>query len=158
MRIETAYQSYSEQMLKAMIRFSRDEAAANDAVSQAFTQALINRPLLESMPEPAVKAWLYAAAKNAVTDIKRKEARFVPMDEISPAEEVEPAPDPNNRILAESMLNGLPAELRIPVYLKYYRGCNSTEIGRVLGIPASTVRTRIRAALNQMRSNMKGDI
>ncbi len=156
MLIETAYKKFSRQMLKAMIRFARDETAAGDAVSQAFTQALINRSLLESMPEPAVRAWLYVAARNAVTDIKRKEARFVPLDKTSPTEE--PDPDPNDRILAESMLNGLPTELRIPVYLKYYMGCNSTEIGRALGIPASTVRTRIRTALSRMRNNMKGDI
>lgn len=72
MLIETAYKKFSRQMLKAMIRFARDETAAGDAVSQAFTQALINRSLLESMPEPAVRAWLYVAARNAVTDIKRK--------------------------------------------------------------------------------------
>ena len=35
---------------EAMIRFSRDEAAARDAVSQAFTRALMNQTLLETMP------------------------------------------------------------------------------------------------------------
>ena len=62
MLIDTAYRKYSGPMLQAMIRFSRDETAANDAVSQAFTQALVNRAMLEAMPEPAMKAWLYATA------------------------------------------------------------------------------------------------
>ena len=56
MLIDTAYRKYSGPMLQAMIRFSRDETAANDAVSQAFTQALVNRAMLEAMPEPAMKA------------------------------------------------------------------------------------------------------
>ena len=47
MLIEAAYQKYSGRMLQAMIRFSRDEAAARDAVSQAFTQALMNQTLLK---------------------------------------------------------------------------------------------------------------
>ena len=62
MLIESACREYSAQMLGAMLRFSRDEAAAGDAVSQAFMQAMANRSLLEAMPEPAMKAWLYAAA------------------------------------------------------------------------------------------------
>ena len=77
MLIDTAYRKYSGPMLQAMIRFSRMKTAANDAVSQAFTQALINRAMLESMPEPAMRAWLYAAARNALVDMKRKEARLV---------------------------------------------------------------------------------
>lgn len=56
MLIESAYREYSAQMLGAMFRFSRDEAAAGDAVSQAFMQAMANRSLLEAMPEPAMKA------------------------------------------------------------------------------------------------------
>lgn len=153
MLIDTAYRKYSGPMLQAMIRFSRDETAANDAVSQAFTQALINRAMLESMPEPAMRAWLYAAARNALVDMKRKEARLVSLEESSPAEI--PFTDPSDRLLAESMLSRLPLELRTPIYLKYYRGFNSTEIGQALHIPASTVRTRLRTAMGLMRGMMK---
>ena len=81
--IEAAYQKYSGRMLQAMIRFSRDEAAARDAVSQAFTQALMNQTLLETMPEPAVRAWLYAAARNAMAEGKRKQ-RGIPAFPDSP--------------------------------------------------------------------------
>jgi DNA-directed RNA polymerase specialized sigma24 family protein len=63
-------------MREAMVYFSRDEQAARDGVSYAFTQALAHKQMLENMPEPAMKAWLYAAARNAVVDIKRRENRF----------------------------------------------------------------------------------
>lgn len=155
MLIETAYQMYSAQIVKAMIRFSRDEAAANDAVSQAFTQALVNSTMLESMPEPAMKAWLYAAARNAVIDIKRKEARAILLQTLP--EDAGSVPDADTRILVRNMMGRLPEDLRRPVSMKYYQGYNSTEIGRAMGIPASTVRTRLRAALNLMRGMMKGD-
>lgn len=146
---------YSAQIVKAMIRFSRDEAAANDAVSQAFTQALVNSTMLESMPEPAMKAWLYAAARNAVIDIKRKEARAILLQTLP--EDAGSVPDADTRILVRNMMGRLPEDLRRPVSMKYYQGYNSTEIGRAMGIPASTVRTRLRAALNLMRGMMKGD-
>ena len=156
MLVETAYRKYSAQMVQSMTRFSRDETTAKDAVSQAFTQALIHRPMLEEMPEPAIKAWLYAAARNAIIDLKRKEARTVSFDES--AQEESFASSPENRILIESMLGRLPQELQLPVYLKYYQGYNSTEIGKAMGIPSSTIRTRLRVALNLMRQMMKGDL
>lgn len=156
MLVETAYRKYSAQMVQSMTRFSRDETTAKDAVSQAFTQALIHRPMLEEMPEPAMKAWLYAAARNAIIDLKRKEARTVSFDES--AQEESFASSPENRILIESMLGRLPQELQLPVYLKYYQGYNSTEIGKAMGIPSSTIRTRLRVALNLMRQMMKGDL
>ena len=156
MLIETAYRTYSENMLQAMIRFSRDEAAAKDAVSQAFTQALMNRAMLEAMPEPAMKAWLYSAARNALIDLKRKESRYTLMDEWPLAESL--PWDPTDRLLAESLVQKLPGELQAVVCGKYYEGLNSSEIGQSLGIPASTVRTRLRAALSLMRGMMKGEI
>lgn len=155
MLIEDAYDKYNSSLLQAMVRFSRDETAAMDAVSQAFTQALVNRHLLDTMPDSAVKAWLYSAARNALVDIKRKESRLVPFTDATP-EEYE-LMDPADGILAETMLSQLPSDLRTPVYLKYYQGYNSTEIGHAMGIPAATVRTRIRTALGLMRGMMKGE-
>lgn len=155
MLIESAYREYSAQMLGAMLRFSRDEAAAGDAVSQAFMQAMANRSLLEAMPEPAMKAWLYAAARNALIDMKRKEARTVCVEEPSGAEEMEI--DPGDRILAQELMNRLPQNLKLPVYLKYYQDYNSAEIGRIMNLPAATVRTRLRTALQMMREMMKGE-
>ena len=152
MLIEAAYQKYSGRMLQAMIRFSRDEAAARDAVSQAFTQALMNQTLLETMPEPAVRAWLYAAARNALVDMKRKEARVTVVQELPETED--PQPDPTDRLLVKSMLDRLNPDLRMPVCVKYYQGLTSTEIGRIMGIPPATVRTRLRVALKLMRAMM----
>lgn len=148
MLIESAYREYSAQILGAMLRFSRDEAAAGDAVSQAFMQAMANRSLLEAMPEPAMKAWLYAAARNALIDMKRKEARTVCMEKPS---------DPGDRILAQELMNRLPQNLKLPVYLKYDQDYNSVEIGRMMNLPAATVRTRLRTALQMMREMMKGE-
>lgn len=155
MLIETAYKKFSRQMLKAMIRFARDETAAGDAVSQAFTQALINRSLLESMPEPAVRAWLYAAARNALVDMKRKEARVTAVEKLPETED--PQPDPTDRLLVKAMLDRLNPELRIPVYLRYYQGLTSMEIGRIMSLPPATVRTRLRTALGLMRAMMRGE-
>ncbi len=153
MLIEAAYRAYSGQLLQAMIRFSRDEEAARDAVAQAFSKAWASRSRLEAMPEAAMRAWIYAAARNGLIDAKRRESRSVPMAE--PPEEADPLSDPTDRMLIQSMLERLPQELAPLIQLRYYQGLNSTEIGRLLGIPAATVRTRLRAALGRMRAMLR---
>ena len=106
MLIEAAYRAYSGQLLQAMIRFSRDEEAARDAVAQAFSKAWASRSRLEAMPEAAMRAWIYAAARNGLIDAKRRESRSVPMAE--PPEEADPLSDPTDRMLIQSMLERLP--------------------------------------------------
>jgi RNA polymerase sigma factor (sigma-70 family) len=159
-RIETAYRQYYEDMLQAMVYFSRDEQAARDGVAHAFAQALARKPMLETMPEPALKAWLYAAARNAIVDIKRRERRF----SYFPDEDAYRGsgssvftdtrqPDLTDRAAAEALVENLPPDLRTPVRMKYFWGMNASEIGRAMNLPPATVRTRLRTAIRIMRNN-----
>ena len=155
MDIEEAFREYGESMVRAMISFSGDGEAAQDGVSHAFTQALVHRTMLEAMPEPAMKAWLFAAARNAVVDIKRREFRFFRFAGENGNTDI-PDPiqdDPAGRMTAEHLLDSLPESLRLPVEMKYYQGMNATEIGVAMNLPAATVRTRLRTALQRMRKH-----
>jgi RNA polymerase sigma-70 factor (ECF subfamily) len=156
MLVETAFIEYREAMVRAMVFFSGDEEAAQDGVSQAFTQALIHRLMLEAMPEGAMKAWLYAAARNAVVDIKRRERRFAPFpreDSHTAVADIRQA-DPAGKLMAEALLNALPAPLREPVERKYYEGMNASEIGAAMEISPATIRTRLRTAIIRMRESI----
>jgi RNA polymerase sigma-70 factor (ECF subfamily) len=143
-------------MEKAMSYFSRDEEAAKDGVSAAFTRAFANRSDLQAMPEPAMKAWLYATARNAVIDIKRRESRFSRLSiEYGDAEFVDPRQfDPAGNVALYDLLGELPDPLRLTVTLKYFGNMNATEIGEAMKIPAATVRTRLRTALRYLRKKL----
>ena len=151
MLIETAFVKYRDSMHRHVTSFCGDATAAMDAVSQAFTQAWIRKDMVEAMPDPAQRAWLYAAARNAAVDIKRKESRFAPMPEHDLADDS--CTDLADRFTVEQLMRQLPAELSIPLHMKYWQGMNATEIGAAIGIPPATVRTRIRTALATMRKN-----
>jgi DNA-directed RNA polymerase specialized sigma24 family protein len=51
----------------------------------------------------------------------------------------------------------LPDELRQIVALRFYAGMDSTQIGAVLDVPAATVRTRLRRALELLRARLADD-
>jgi RNA polymerase sigma-70 factor (ECF subfamily) len=152
--IQTAYREYSSDMVRAMISFSRDEQAARDGVSQAFTKALQNKRFLEDMPEPAMKAWLYAAARNSVVDVKRREKRLTGFldDDFADTHQV----DVTDQVTVAGLLMKLPPALREPVRMKFFERLNATEIGEAMNLPAATVRTRLRRALHLMRGMLQG--
>jgi RNA polymerase sigma-70 factor (ECF subfamily) len=165
MLVETAFREYREAMVKAMVSFCRDGEAARDGVSHAFAQALANKQTLETMPEAAMKAWLFAAARNAIVDIKRRERRFFSF----PGEDVGSASaaldriaeladtrmfDLTDRAAAEALMADLKPSLQEPVRLKFYGRMNATEIGKVMNLPPATVRTRLRTAMALMRNRL----
>lgn len=51
-------------------------------------------------------------------------------------------------------INRLEEGLRLVVVLRYYAGMDSTEVSSALGIPASTVRTRLQHALQLLRDEL----
>ena len=159
MDIEEAFREYRESMVRAMVSFSADQEAAEDGVSHAFAQASANKLMLEAMPEPAMKAWLFAAARNAVIDIKRREIRFLPIAgensdfDFADSQQVDPAEKAAAELLLGELLAALPESLRVPVELKFYSGMNASEIGEVMKLPAATVRTRLHTAMLRLRKN-----
>ena len=154
MLVADGFEKYKDSLIRSIAIFSGDEQAAQDAVQYAFLKAVMNRELLEQMPELAMKAWLSAAARNAVVDSKRKQSRLVySLDETLLSEN----PDQTDRLLIGVLLSKLPSRLQTIVCLRYYTRLSSTEIGRVMGIPAPTIRTMLRSALGLMRAMLKGD-
>ena len=153
MEIEVAFRDYQDAMVKHVAYFCGDETAAMDAVSHAFTQAWIRKDMLEAMPSAAMRAWLYAAARNAAVDIKRRERRFAPMPDYDLPNAV--VWDPIDRLTAADLVRLLPPDLAIPIHMKYWQGMNATEIGTAMGIPPATIRTRLRTALRVMRKEME---
>ena len=61
------------------------------------------------------------------------------------------AHDRQLREQVRALLEELPEELRTTVELRYFEGLNATEIGRRQGIPAGTVRRRLKTAMDRLR-------
>lgn len=62
------------------------------------------------------------------------------------------APDPTDALMAQRAVGTLNPSQRHLVELMYYRGHTHAELATLTGLPLGTVKSRLRAALEQMRA------
>jgi RNA polymerase sigma-70 factor (ECF subfamily) len=102
-------------------------------------------------------AWLYRIALNLARDAGRRAGRApAPL----PAEVPAAASDPDpweRRELADAValaLAELPAPLREVLVLRHYEEVNFEQMARLLGVSASTLKSRFAVALGRMRDRL----
>lgn len=136
-------------------RFARyltaSEDAADEITSETFLRAWAGR---ETIRVETAKAYLLAIARNLARDRGRFAKRWP--DAEMPDRSV--APNAEARIELRRTLEAvraLPVEYREPLMLAA-SGLGYDEIGRVLGIPVSTVKIRVHRARLKLTSATSG--
>jgi RNA polymerase sigma-70 factor (ECF subfamily) len=157
---EELYRRYVRAVLGLALRRLGDRGRAEDATQDAFVA--IWRSARTYDPERgAGAAWLYAVARNAVTDGLRR------MPEPTAELQDGPGDDPGPSKRAESAwtawrvhraLEVLPRHERPLIELAYWRGLSQSEIADSLGIPLGTVKTRTRSALARLAQELDGEL
>ena len=149
---DVLYRRYSRPVFGLALRRLGDRGRAEDAVQETF--ASIWRAARSYRPERGPGApWLYAVARNAITD--RGRARVEPPIEVpdSPSSEAGPAERAESAWTAwrvHRALEELNDNERKVIELAYWSGLSQSEIAEFLNIPLGTVKTRTRAALGRL--------
>lgn len=109
--------------------------------------------------EGSFSTWLYRIALNLARDHARKLARQpAPLPEEVPANGSDDLPRWEHRELQEtieSALSELPGPLREVLVLRHYEEMNFEDMGRLLDVPASTLKSRFTVALNKMHERLR---
>jgi RNA polymerase sigma-70 factor (ECF subfamily) len=134
-------------------RVLRNGPAAEDAVQEALIKAW--RDLRSLRDTERFEAWMHRLLVRACHDQARRLRRIeVEVHEID-AERSDPANDFDrvaHRDELERAFASLPFEQRVVLVLTHYVGMSAVEVGRVLGIPAGTVYSRLHYGTQSMRS------
>lgn len=137
---------------------------AEDAAQEAVVRAWQAWPELRE--RSAARSWLITITINVCRDWLRGRfgsrrrltesldgvvdgARSIAMLDADPG-----ASDHTAALDVRHAVASLDEDLRIIVALRYYAGMDSTSIGAALGMPAATVRTKLRRALGQLRERL----
>lgn len=140
-------------------------ADAEDAAQEAVLKAWRARAALRDVEK--LRPWLLQIAVNVCREWRR--GRFgqrlrTQIALLDTDESREPfatndgdpgASERAARLDLRQAIAALDDELRLAVVLRYYGGMDSSEIGAALGVPAATVRTRLRRALGLLRQRLR---
>ena len=139
---------------------------ARDATQETFIAAYRN--LARFRGEAQVSSWLHRIAVNQCitrqrrakvrgeTSLEAEEedggAQFASLTDASPAEWAE---DKERSEAVRRAVNSLPPELRSVVVMKEFEDLTFQEIADTLGVPLSTVKSRLYTALKQLRMRLE---
>ncbi|HSN65660.1 MAG TPA: RNA polymerase sigma factor [Fusibacter sp.] len=151
MQLYEIYEKYQSDLLRYAQSLCRQKEDAEDLVQQAYLKALQSMDSFQGAHPLQVKGWLIRTIKNLYIDTYRRQKRFGDFEE---------APEPSyeayidDTLITADLLESLPVHLRTAVILRYLHDYNSQEIGEILGLNASTVRSRLSQALQLLRKTI----
>lgn len=159
-------QRWQRKIHGAIYRVLGSEEEARDIGQESFLKAY--RALGSFKRESRFSSWLYQIALNLCRDRlrRRKLRQHVSLEELGDSV-VEASPRsraPSALELIErrdlsravaAAVEALPDEQREVIVLKEYQGLTFLEIAEALGLPASTVKTRLYRGLGQLREQLE---
>ncbi|MHC4224956.1 MAG: RNA polymerase sigma factor, partial [Planctomycetota bacterium] len=145
--------------LRALTRnLLADSNAAEDVVQQTYLTAIEHPP----RHRRNLRAWLGVLARNLALRTRRtavrrarRERRSAQGERLPPADEIAARVE-LQRKAAEAVL-ALDEPYRSTVVQRYFDGLSPAEIAKDRGIPVATVKTRLRRAMEQLRSRLDAE-
>jgi RNA polymerase sigma-70 factor (ECF subfamily) len=154
------HRRYARPVLGLALRRLGDRGRAEDAAQDAF--AAVWRSARTYDPSRGTGApWLYAVARNAITNEQRRAPIPVAELEDGPGRDPDPSDEAESAWTAwrvHRALEVLPEHERPVIELAYWSGLSQSEVAEKLGIPLGTVKTRTRSALARLADALEGEL
>lgn len=141
---------------RVLLRVVGDGDQVQDLCQDVFLRVYLARDRYRE--QGTFSTWLFQIAVNVARDALRRRGReWQPLAEVDPVGEGPADLGCEQRELAAAVsraVAGLPAPLREVLALRHDQGMNFEQMGRVLGVPASTLKSRFSAALHRLRDEL----
>lgn len=166
---------YSPRLYRYLVRLLDDPALAEDILQETWMRAM-ERLEQYDRRQPFV-AWLFAIGRHRAIDALRQRARLArslgrpveprempegerldPLEQL-PAEGPSPLDELSENELERRLahaLSNLPRHYREALTLRFQEELSLEEVARLLGLPLSTVKTRIQRGLVLLRQRAEG--
>lgn len=148
------YDLYGGVLFAIGLRMLHDRQHAEDLVHDVFLEAWAAAHTF-SPTRGNVRTWLILRTRSRALDLIRspRRARSVPFEAVeAPTLAADPDPLDVDGATVRRALAELSNEQRATLELCYFEGLSSPEIAERLGLPLGTVKSRIAAALQRLRT------
>jgi len=150
-KVYSVYKKYNKDFIAYAKSITGNKDIAFDLVQDAYVRALENEDIFLNMNEYQIKGWFFTVIKNRNIDFIRKENKVVLFDNDVPEEEIKSFEE---EVVMKNLLESLPEKNKQILRLKFNMNLNSNEIGKILGMSPSTVRSRLSASLKLLKKNL----
>lgn len=153
------YARHNVRVYRFVLRMLRDVTATEDLVSQVFLDVWRTASQFEGRSQ--VSTWLLSIARfKALTALRHRKYEDIDRDEVMEVADSADTPEASlDRSRTSEILRACVAKLspahREIVNLVYYHEKSVDEVAGIVGIPASTVKTRMFYARKQLADLLK---
>ena len=150
-RAEYLAETYADAILRLSYTYLKSTHDAQEICQTVFVKLLTEPREFDTADHE--RAYILRMAANACKDLLKSPWRKRTCG-LEACAEV-PAPEPEDGSLLTAV-NDLPAHYRTVIYLYYYEGYQTAEIGKILGVPTATVHTRLARGRAKLRELLGG--
>ena len=157
--MHTLYSRHNVRVYRFVLRMMRDTTSAEDLVSQVFLDVWRTAGQFEGRSQ--VSTWLLSIARfKALTALRQRKHEDIDQDDVMEIADPSDTPEASlDRSRTSAILRACVAKLspahREIVNLVYYHEKSVEEVAALIGIPASTVKTRMFYARKQLAELLK---
>ncbi|HZK34509.1 MAG TPA: RNA polymerase sigma factor [Bacillota bacterium] len=147
------YRRHVKTVYRVCFMYIKNKHDTEDMVQSTFIKLMKNKIDFEN--EEHEKAWLIRTAINTCKDhFRNRWNKTVSINKVAKLAVEEPfdIDDTLEKVLA------LPPKYKTAIYMYYYEGYSTVEIGEILKKKASTIRGHLFTGRKLLRMDMEGDI
>ena len=152
--LSVLYDRYHRPCFSFTLRILGSESDAEEAVQETFVRVW-RSAVQYDVSKAGVGSWILSIARNlCIDELRRRRRRAQEMPSLDGALELAGSDrtdlEAERGIVGEQVraaLWSLSSEQRSAIELVYFHGLSSQEVGRVLSVPAPTIRSRLRMGL-----------
>lgn len=148
--LEASYRLHFRMVWNLCYTYLHNPADTEDAVQETFMKLAVSRKRFRDRDHE--KAWLIVTAGNVCKDeLKRMGRKELPLETAEPIQATQPEIDETLQALWE-----LPEKYRTVLYLFYYEGLPTKQIGKLLKKPDVTVRSDLHRGRQMLKARLEG--
>jgi RNA polymerase sigma-70 factor (ECF subfamily) len=141
--ITDLYNKLHMELYKWCCLMTQNGDLSDELVQEGFLRLINNYESVQGLSFEQKRAWLYKTIRNIYIDICRKRKNETLTDEIP---ERESSFNRYSETELIQMINSLPETEGKIITMKYINGFTSGQIGKILGLPPGTVRSKLQVA------------
>ena len=141
---------YIDTVFRVALNYVRNPADAEDITQNVFEKLLRERKPFDS--DEHIRNWLIRVAVNECKKLLRSPWRkHEPIEDYLTAVNFD---NPAHSELYRAVMN-LPKKYRMAIYLHYYEGYSTQEIGQILHIPKNTVCSHLKRVRELLKKELQ---